>query len=68
MPDEAVAYYRMMPRLFQGVLKENVDASAYARANRQCRAAARKVEDHEARFAANDGHDGSGARQGRLFD
>jgi hypothetical protein len=46
LPDEAVGYYRMMPRLLQGVLKENVDAAAYTRASRQCRAAARKVEEY----------------------
>ncbi len=68
MPDEAVVYYRMMPRLFQSVLREKVDAAAYTRASRQCRTAARKVEDHDAELEDADSHDASGARQGRLFD
>jgi hypothetical protein len=62
LPDEAVGYYRMMPRLLQSVLKEYVDASAYTRASRQCRTAARRVEEHDAR------QDTLGDRQRRLFE
>jgi hypothetical protein len=47
LPPEAVEYYRMMPQLLQSVLKENVDPDAYTRASRQCRAAARKLEEQE---------------------
>jgi len=68
LPGEAVAYYKMMPRLFQGILKEKVDSADYNRASRQCRTAARKVEEHVAGLEDADSHDPSGARQGRLFD
>jgi hypothetical protein len=68
LPGEAVAYYKMMPRLFQSVLKEKVDSAAYTRASRQCRTAARKVEEHDAELEDADSHDASGSRQGRLFD
>jgi hypothetical protein len=68
LPDEALNYYKIMPRLFQSVLKEKVDAPAYTRASRQCRTAARKVEEHEADPEDADRHDASGVRQGRLFD
>ena len=44
------------------------DPSAYTRASRQCRTAARKVEEHEARRREADGTNASGPRQGRLFD
>src|SRR5260370_21304958 len=37
LPHEAVRLYGMMPRLFQSVLKENVDAIRYALAPRQFR-------------------------------
>jgi len=68
LPDEALAYYRMMPRLFQSVLKEKVDAAAYTRASRQCRTAARKVQEHDTGLEDAGSKDPSGARQGRLFD
>ena len=68
LPVEAVAYYRMMPRLLQSVLKENVDPFAYTRASRQCRTAARKVEEHVARHAKTEDQDSYGPHQGRLFD
>ncbi len=67
LPADLVAYYRMMPRLLQSVLKENVDASAYTRASRQCRTAARKIQEHDDRKEA-EAQSRSGPRQGKLFD
>ena len=67
LPADLVAYYRMMPQLLQSVLKENVDASAYTRAGRQCRTAARKIQEHDDRKEA-EAQSRSGPRQGKLFD
>ena len=67
LPADLVAYYRMMPRLLQSVLKENVDASAYTRVSRQCRTAARKIQEHDDRKEA-EAQSRSGPRQGKLFD
>jgi hypothetical protein len=67
LPADLIAYYRMMPRLLQSVLKENVDASAYTRASRQCRTAARKIQEHDDRKEAK-AQSRSGPRQGKLFD
>jgi hypothetical protein len=36
----------MMPRLFQGVLREKVEAGQYASAQRQCRIATAKLAAH----------------------
>jgi 16S rRNA G966 N2-methylase RsmD len=65
IPPEAIDYYGMMPQLLQSVLKENVDRDAYTRASRQCRAAARKLEEREAQEHIGDQASG---RQGLLFD
>jgi 16S rRNA G966 N2-methylase RsmD len=43
LPADAVELYSMMQKLFQGVLKEKVDANRYALAQRQCRIARAKL-------------------------
>jgi hypothetical protein len=65
VPPEAIGYYGMMTQLIPTVLKENVDADAYTRASRQCRAAARKLEEHEEHWRIGEQ---SGDRQGLLFE
>jgi hypothetical protein len=65
VPPEAIEYYGMMTRLLQTVLKENVDPDAYTRASRQCRAAARKLEEQEEHDRIGEQ---SGDRQGLLFE
>jgi hypothetical protein len=43
LPEEAATLYAMMPRLLQGVLKENVEARGYSLAQRHCRIASTKL-------------------------
>jgi hypothetical protein len=49
LPEEAARFYRMMKQLLLAVLKENAEPDAYARAQRQCRIATRKLEEQAAR-------------------
>jgi hypothetical protein len=64
LPEDAAKLYAMMPRLLRAVLKENVEPGAYARAQRQCRIAANKVQEQAARDSARR----PDSRQPTLFD
>jgi hypothetical protein len=63
IPDEAVKLYRMMAQLLPRVLKEHVEPAALATAQRQCRVAARKLEEVEERR-----QDDAARRRPRLYD
>ncbi len=52
LPEEAATLYAMMPRLLQGVLKENVEPRTYSLAQRHCRIAAAKLTEKTERDAA----------------
>jgi 16S rRNA G966 N2-methylase RsmD len=62
LPEDAARLYAMMPRLLGAVLKENVEAKALALAQRQCRVAARKLEEQAAREQSD------GPQQRGFFD
>jgi DNA modification methylase len=49
LPQEAAKLYGMMPKLFQGVLKEQVHAAKYALAQRRCRIASAKLAEQAER-------------------
>jgi DNA modification methylase len=63
MAEEAAKYYGMMTRLLPRVLKEHVEPAALATAQRQCRVAARKLDELAPRRQFD-----AAERQPTLFD
>jgi hypothetical protein len=64
LPEDAAKLYAMMPRLLRAVLKENVEPTAYAKADRQCRVSRRKLEEQARRKESEQ----RATRQPDLFD
>jgi hypothetical protein len=64
LPEEAARLYRIMKQLLPAVLRENAEPDAYARAQRQCRIATRKLEEQAEREQSKN----SSPRQSSLFD